>query len=157
MNEQMSQAKQTEELKPGRELDARIAVGLMGWKNIATGSVTKDQWGEPPEPSEHGRRVPYYSTYDGDAVEVLNKLADMGCDVDVSSDDSPKRWACHIGAYEGLEPVIDVFGTHKDFAMAVCEAAVKFIAASNARSSGTEQGQSEESESPKQEGSQDHR
>jgi hypothetical protein len=70
----------TTEVKAGRELDALIAEKIMGYTDIENRAPDggNSWWGNPPAPCEHGTRIPYYSTYMGDAWEVVEHMMEQG-------------------------------------------------------------------------------
>lgn len=90
-----------------RQLDAAIAEKIMGYTDVhSTGGGS--WWGKPPEPCEYGTKIPHYTTYTDDALEVAAKLEIGVLPIRVipSDDDHDTytiQWVATNSGYHGLE------------------------------------------------------
>lgn len=90
------------EVAAGRELDAEVAVRVMGWENLQSGAYTP--WGRDvcgTDPTHEGgwdgagrKPIPHYSTKIGDAWLVVEKLK-----FSVIYYEGRRKW--YVGRFDG--------------------------------------------------------
>lgn len=120
------------------EIDVGVAEKVMGWTRkprkgqLFPSSDSQDeyhwQWAPPgKDPETHWQKLPDYSTDIAAAFEVVEKMRDLGCDVDIYAlvDGVKKVNAVEISK-DGSSEIIGSSGT-VSIPRAICEAALSAL------------------------------
>lgn len=121
-------------MKPGRELDALVAINIFGWQKVVFGGVVMIA---PPQNDErmhwaanwdeHGcpHWIPHYSTDISAAWEVFEKIKNLGGWIEIAWNPKKKHYRCMVGANfsSGVLKSIDVSG-FEEAPEAICKAAL---------------------------------
>ena len=120
---------------PERNLDVLVAEKVMGWKNISP-HYSKTPWGTDPKHGMNWCQLPSYSTYIVAAWEVVEKMASLDWDVNISlssklPSDDVERWYCEMTCGDDNAAWRDDFRFIQIWAstapLAICLAALKAV------------------------------
>lgn len=111
------------QIEAGRELDALVAVEVMGWSSWRIDEM-EEHWGRrgPGSSYESGYEPPRYSTTGDGMLAVLERMRELGWAVEIQAED--KHWWVDF-----YRPIEEKIGHATTLPHAVCLAALEAVRA----------------------------